>query len=1563
MSFAKGVDWSDTDRTPVVRLGNLYAGGKAQLFSNAACSSPLSSQVSTSASTKDLSTSILPRGDNKIYARAWDKNGNPSSCTKNPITFSFVVRPPELALQGGSSSYTDNTPTVKLTRLHKGGRAQIFADSSCAQPLSPRQKNPSSSLNIDTNPLLPGRHRIYAKAWDEQGDASPCSKQSVVFAYVVRAPTLALTGSTYTNTPTIRASNTYPNGKVQLFSDSTCTKIHTSQQNTSARIKDFPQKPLSPGSYTFYAKSWDGDGYPSLCGGRLVFNYAVKTPTLKLLGASSSHSDNTPTIRVSNLYSGLKVQLFSDSSCTNALSGQQITSGATRDIGTNPLKLGNHNIYAKAWDKKTNASSCAGVINYSYLLAPPILTLTGGSFSESDNTPNVKITNLHAGGKVQLFFDSSCTQALSSKQTTTGSKKNINTNPFVPGVYKIYAKAWNKENISSSCSAASPFTYSIKIPTLSLSGSASSHTNNTPTVQLGNLYSKGKVQLFSDSSCMQALSSKQTTTGSTKNINTNPFVPGIYKIYAKIWNVNDHASECKGTLSYAYSIPEPTLSFVGSSSSYTDDTPAIRVGNTYPNGKVQLFSDSFCLNTLSSQKSTTEKTTNVDTNFLSPGIHQIYVKVWNNNNHPSICKGVLSYAYSILAPVLSFVGSSSSYTDNTPAIRLTNLYIGGHAQLFSDSSCTKSLSSKQSTPTTSINIDTNPLSISIQKHKIYAKSWSFQGDASPCSTPLTYSYGKMVIDIFLTQGAYAALKNDGSVVTWGYEGSGGEKAIYDYKWITIVSRKEVKRTGSSVASQLTSGVKKIFSTSGAFAALKSDDSVVTWGSSRYGGDSSSVASKLTSGVTKIFSTDSAFAALKSDGSVVTWGGSGGDSSSVASKLTSGVSEVFSNKDAFAALKSDGSVVTWGKYTNGGDSSSVASKLTSGVTKIFSKYGAFAALKSDGSVVTWGWSGGDSNSVASKLTSGVTKIFSNKYAFAALKSDGSVVTWGGGYSAGSSEVASKLTSGVTKIFSNTDAFAALKKDGSVVVWGASDSGAYTTTGGVCTPLDTPRKVGLHYHHYYYYQCQENSSKLASGVSQIFSTDGAFAALKNDGSVVTWGAPESGGGSCIYSYSPGDCRSGKDHYCKSIASKLTSGVEQIFSTDLAFAALKNDGSVVTWGNAHSGGNASVPVVTSTSWCSSSHSYSSMASQLTSGVSKIFSGTETFVALKEDGTVVTWGPGEDLIVSDAIAKQLAPSTASTTTPQPQSGDPIPLVQAQNAPTTFGKFTNTWNSWFGTPPGTIPTVSQQNAPPPSPTPTSLPSSSSSKVSDNKAEEPEKREPNPKERKPAAPIAKVNIGTGIIRIAATPAAFAALKVDGRLLIWGEMVEEYDTWKILTDVVSVSAKGDTLNVLKKDGATLVVNSRPREEQEPRENNAGTLTNTLGTLALNGTTAKFAAGEEYTLPPEIAGELFLQATEGESANVIVSLDKPLPQNLTVSYSVENITTTDEDWQTEEGVREMVIPSGSTFAIFTIEAVADDEDDEENEQLRVLLEAVGPEEVAIGTASAVVTVVEEEDSDAQ
>jgi hypothetical protein len=108
----------------------------------------------------------------------------------------------------------------------------------------------------------------------------------------------------------------------------------------------------------------------------------------------------------------------------------------------------------------------------------------------------------------------------------------------------------------------------------------------------------------------------------------------------------------------------------------------------------------------------------------------------------------------------------------------------------------------------------------------------------------------------------------------------------------------------------------------------------------------------------------AFAALKFNGSVVTWGDSsyGGDSRAVASQLVN-VQSISAASRTFAAIKTDGSVVIWGDYSDAGDSSAVASELTQ-VQSISATNTAFAGIKSDGTVVSWG--DGDKGETAAQL---------------------------------------------------------------------------------------------------------------------------------------------------------------------------------------------------------------------------------------------------------------------------------------------------------------------------------------------------------------------------------------------------------------------------------------------------------------------------------------------------------------------------------------------------------------------------------------------------------------------
>ena len=261
-------------------------------------------------------------------------------------------------------------------------------------------------------------------------------------------------------------------------------------------------------------------------------------------------------------------------------------------------------------------------------------------------------------------------------------------------------------------------------------------------------------------------------------------------------------------------------------------------------------------------------------------------------------------------------------------------------------------------------------------------------------------------------------------------------------------------TPADVAEQLSTGVKTVFANDAAFAALKVDGSVVTWGLAESGGDSSRVAAQLSNGVHTVYGNPSCFAAVKSDGSVVAWGDwlSGGkisdsdsDSDSdfgQAVQLQSGVQTVVANKWAFAAVKIDGSVVTWGLGQWGGDSSRVAAQLSNGVQTVVGNDMAFAAVKEGGSVVTWGDedNGGDSSEVAEELSRGVHTVVASGDAFAAVKDDGSVVTWGSPVTTLINDAAAaQLQSGVQTVVGNGGAFAAVKVDGSVVTWGHKDYG--------------------------------------------------------------------------------------------------------------------------------------------------------------------------------------------------------------------------------------------------------------------------------------------------------------------------------------------------------------------------------------------------------------------------------------------------------------------------------------------------------------------------------------------
>lgn len=102
------------------------------------------------------------------------------------------------------------------------------------------------------------------------------------------------------------------------------------------------------------------------------------------------------------------------------------------------------------------------------------------------------------------------------------------------------------------------------------------------------------------------------------------------------------------------------------------------------------------------------------------------------------------------------------------------------------------------------------------------------------------------------------------------------------------------------------------------------------------------------------------------------------------------------------------------------------------------------------------------------------------------------------------------------------------------------------------------------------------ELSSGVIALAATEGAFAAQEEDGSVVSWGSARSGGLDAVVACARVEVDEVFNDECTasvSIASELTEGVIEVIGNERAFAAIKEDGSVVTWGYDEGGGDSSL------------------------------------------------------------------------------------------------------------------------------------------------------------------------------------------------------------------------------------------------------------------------------------------------------------------------------------------------------------------------------------------------------
>lgn len=238
-------------------------------------------------------------------------------------------------------------------------------------------------------------------------------------------------------------------------------------------------------------------------------------------------------------------------------------------------------------------------------------------------------------------------------------------------------------------------------------------------------------------------------------------------------------------------------------------------------------------------------------------------------------------------------------------------------------------------------------------------------------------------------GAKSALKEDGSIITWGVRSFGGELGPQDSGYSMIYPMNQaftaVKEDGSAIFWPDTNGVKMSKRTQPVKGKYIQIINPGVWATQALGltengfahlwGQDETVSNLKPSdldnnhniqsiyGIGEEF--DAAFAALKYDGSIVSWG-SGDRKSEYLAPEKDGLlpyTKIYSNTSAFAAITAEGRIQSWGDNDCGGSNSNAP--IGSGYIAIYSTYCSFVAVKADGSYSTWGKMGEKTGTLSPK----------------------------------------------------------------------------------------------------------------------------------------------------------------------------------------------------------------------------------------------------------------------------------------------------------------------------------------------------------------------------------------------------------------------------------------------------------------------------------------------------------------------------------------------------------------------------------------------------------------------
>jgi hypothetical protein len=255
-----------------------------------------------------------------------------------------------------------------------------------------------------------------------------------------------------------------------------------------------------------------------------------------------------------------------------------------------------------------------------------------------------------------------------------------------------------------------------------------------------------------------------------------------------------------------------------------------------------------------------------------------------------------------------------------------------------------------------------------------------------------------VLQISCGREHLVALRRDGTVSAWGFDGNGratppeiqGAVSVSAGAYHSLALLRDGTIVAWGVTNQGITRVPKnavnvIEVAAGSFhsLALRADGSVVGWG---YNGENRAAAPSNLSGVVAIAAGRDHSVALKRNGQVVCWGANDAKQCDVPAGLDRVVA-ISAGDLHTVALKSDGTLVAWGANQDGRCNVPVG---LSQVIAVTAGHRHSVALKADGTAVAWGNNDAAQAEIPGDV-SGVVAISAGGLSTALLRADGARIT--------------------------------------------------------------------------------------------------------------------------------------------------------------------------------------------------------------------------------------------------------------------------------------------------------------------------------------------------------------------------------------------------------------------------------------------------------------------------------------------------------------------------------------------------------------------------------------------